>query len=47
MEPKTTGRNITMTLSPLPANKRKLRFTLPNEKKDEKESDAGDDADTR
>ena len=26
MEPKTAGRNITMTLSPLPANKRKRRF---------------------
>lgn len=28
MEPKITGRNITMTLSPLPANKRKRRFAL-------------------
>jgi translation initiation factor IF-3 len=26
MEPKTAGRNITMTLSPLPANRRKPRF---------------------
>ena len=26
MEPKIAGRNITMTLSPLPANKRKRRF---------------------
>jgi translation initiation factor IF-3 len=26
MEPKTAGRNITMTLSPLPAGKRKRRF---------------------
>src|SRR5689334_17209171 len=26
MEPKTAGRNITMTLSPLPASKRKRRF---------------------
>ncbi|HET7513076.1 MAG TPA: translation initiation factor IF-3 [Chthoniobacterales bacterium] len=26
MEPKITGRNVTMTLSPLPANKRKRRF---------------------
>jgi translation initiation factor IF-3 len=26
MEPKITGRNITMTLSPLPANRRKRRF---------------------
>lgn len=31
MEPKTAGRNITMTLSPLPANKRKRRFSLPEE----------------
>src|SRR5947209_10045276 len=30
MEPKITGRNVTMTLSPLPANRRKRRFaTLP------------------
>ena len=27
MEPKITGRNITMTLSPLPASRRKPRFT--------------------
>ena len=26
MEPKITGRNVTMTLTPLPANKRKRRF---------------------
>ena len=32
MEPKITGRNVTMTLSPLPANRRKRRFAL---KKDE------------
>src|SRR6266446_4900468 len=31
MEPKMTGRNITMTLSPLPANKRKRRISLENE----------------
>src|SRR2546430_5018237 len=29
MEPKITGRNITMTLSPLPANRRKRRFASP------------------
>jgi len=29
MEPKITGRNVTMTLSPLPANRRKRRFALP------------------
>jgi translation initiation factor IF-3 len=28
MEPKIAGRNVTMTLSPLPANRRKRRFTL-------------------
>ena len=31
MEPKIAGRNITMTLSPLPANKRKRRFSLEEE----------------
>src|SRR5664279_5718307 len=31
MEPKLMGRNITMTLSPLPANKRKRRFEPPKE----------------
>jgi translation initiation factor IF-3 len=29
MDPKITGRNITMTLAPLPANRRKRRFTAP------------------
>ena len=29
MNPKITGRNITMTLAPLPANRRKRRFTTP------------------
>jgi len=29
MEPKITGRNITMTLAPLPANRRKRKFTVP------------------
>src|SRR5712675_1880568 len=29
MEPKITGRNVTMTLSPLPANRRKRRFAQP------------------
>jgi hypothetical protein len=29
MEPKIAGRNITMTLAPLPANRRKRRFTTP------------------
>ncbi len=31
MEPKMTGRNITMTLSPLPANRRKRKFAAPKE----------------
>src|SRR5437763_474847 len=35
MEPKIAGRNITMTLSPLPANKRKRRFSLENEEIEE------------
>src|SRR6187551_1975858 len=43
MEPKAAGRNITMTLSPLPANKRKRRFSLPNEKIEE-DKHPGDDA---
>ncbi len=29
MEPKITGRNVTMTLAPLPANRRKRRFLPP------------------
>jgi translation initiation factor IF-3 len=28
MDPKITGRNITMTLAPLPANRRKRKFTV-------------------
>jgi translation initiation factor IF-3 len=35
MEPKMTGRNITMTLTPLPANRRKRRFALPKSNEDE------------
>src|SRR5438045_5943612 len=38
MEPKITGRNVTMTLSPLPANRRKRRFLPPA--KDETETPA-------
>jgi translation initiation factor IF-3 len=37
MEPKITGRNVTMTLSPLPANRRKRRFASPQETGDEGE----------
>src|SRR3954467_12056521 len=35
MEPKITGRNVTMTLSPLPAARRKRRFSVPEEDADE------------
>ncbi len=39
-EPKIAGRNITMTLAPLPANRRKRKFTeLPNT--DEQSEEAG------
>ena len=31
MEPKLAGRNITMTLSPLPAARRKRRFSVPDQ----------------
>src|SRR2546427_1851995 len=33
MDPKITGRNITMTLTPLPANRRKRRFLPPSKEK--------------
>src|SRR3982750_1555679 len=29
MDPKITGRNVTMTLAPLPSNRRKRRFLMP------------------
>jgi hypothetical protein len=35
VEPKAAGRNITMTLSPLPANKRKRRFSTAGEEIEE------------
>src|SRR5437762_4464518 len=35
MDPKITGRNITMTLAPLPANRRKRRFASPLHTDDE------------
>jgi translation initiation factor IF-3 len=38
MEPKITGRNVTMTLSPLPANRRKRRFSAPPKRVDEDET---------
>jgi translation initiation factor IF-3 len=31
MEPKLMGKSISMTMSPLPANKRKRRFTIEDE----------------
>jgi len=36
-EPKINGRNVTMTLSPLPANRRKRRFAPPPKTADEPE----------
>ncbi|MGH8092198.1 MAG: translation initiation factor IF-3 [Chthoniobacterales bacterium] len=45
MEPKIAGRNITMTLSPLPANKRKRRFALAPEELEEKKQSADDEQD--
>src|SRR3954449_1850810 len=41
MEPKMTGRNVTMTLSPLPANRRKRRFLQPKKADDETEQQNG------
>ncbi len=37
MEPKITGRNITMTLAPLPANRRKRKFTVPPKEPEQSE----------
>jgi translation initiation factor IF-3 len=43
MEPKIAGRNITMTLSPLPANKRKRRYSVPDDKlRDEADAESPD-----
>ncbi len=38
MDPKITGRNITMTLAPLPANRRKRRFTAPSKPAENQEA---------
>jgi translation initiation factor IF-3 len=38
MEPKITGRNITMTLAPLPANRRKRKFTAVSKPDEETEN---------
>jgi translation initiation factor IF-3 len=45
MEPKLAGRALGMTLSPLPANKRKRRFTAPDEPFDENENEGDDESD--
>lgn len=44
-EPRLAGRNITVTLSPLPANRRKARFNLedPDDNEDEDEDDGEDE----
>ena len=38
MDPKITGRNITMTLAPLPANRRKRKFTVAPKADEETEN---------
>ncbi len=46
MEPKAAGRNITMTLSPLPAARRKRRFSVEADDADaERENESSDDSD--
>ena len=40
MDPKITGRNITMTLAPLPANRRKRKFTAEPETPEESDNAA-------
>ncbi len=40
MEPKIAGRNVTMTLSPLPANKRKRRFARTAEEEGQDAAEA-------
>jgi translation initiation factor IF-3 len=39
-DPKIAGRNITMTLAPLPANRRKRRFTAPKAVEESEEAGA-------
>jgi hypothetical protein len=36
-DPKIAGRNITMTLAPLPANRRKRKFTEPRTDEEDEE----------
>jgi translation initiation factor IF-3 len=38
MDPKIAGRNITMTLAPLPANRRKRRFTASTKPAEDQEA---------
>jgi len=40
MEPKVAGRNVTMTLSPLPANRRKRRFSVEKTAEEEEQASA-------
>jgi translation initiation factor IF-3 len=44
MEPKIAGRNVTMTLSPLPAARRKRRFSVEGDEAPEAETDNGTEA---
>ena len=43
MDPKVAGRNVTMTLSPLPAARRKRRFSAPEESDKDEVSEATED----
>ncbi|MFL6588938.1 MAG: translation initiation factor IF-3 [Chthoniobacterales bacterium] len=45
MEPKIAGRNVTMTLSPLPAARRKRRFAAPTGDESEATADNGAEED--
>ncbi|MBA2270526.1 MAG: translation initiation factor IF-3 [Chthoniobacterales bacterium] len=45
MEPKAAGRNITMTLSPLPAARRKRRFSVEEDDAEAEAANAADNAD--
>ncbi len=45
MEPKIAGRNVTMTLSPLPAARRKRRFSKVEDDVDEAEIEQANEAD--
>ena len=43
MDPKVAGRNVTMTLSPLPAARRKRRFSAPEESDKDEATEATED----